>query len=374
MSLLRKRVSVKNSIVKIESVSNSSFGTGFVIDQNSEGVFILTCQHILDDVEIPVVEQVLAKVIAQDHFVDMAVLFVPKLTQAPLTLQSASCHHVNVEVIGFSHFNQNLTQKKHISATLYPDTVELHSNDDNRHFNVHKIKVDEGFHFERGNSGSPVICKKSNNVIAMISNKEGNNIGYAISIEHLKNIWKEMPKGLLEGKREKAKKETENKPNTTPIKKEKKRFLLKSILLFTLLSMGIYALSSLFSSNFSKTYVDQYQDLEVKLRSIEKIGKRITAVLVFQNNGKKNIKISFPYKAKALQMTDENGKIWKCTEIYSMNNEYSPATIILNDGRKIVSKHVFEATEESDGTDFYMNLKYIINGQTILFGFDHIEL
>jgi len=145
-------------------------------------------------------------------------------------------------------------------------------------------------------------------------------------------------------------------------------------LLFAFLSMGIYALSSLFNSSLSETYVEQYQDLEVKLRSVEKVGNKITAVLVFQNNGEKSIKINHSYRTEGIKMTDENGKIWKCTEIYSMNNEYNPATIILNDGRKIVSKHIFEATEESDGTDFYMNLKYLINGQTILFGFDHIEL
>ncbi len=364
---------MKNSIVKIESVHNNSFGTGFVIEQKSDGVFILTCQHILDDVEMPVVEQVLAKIIAQDSFVDMAVLFVPKLTQEPLMLERGACHDLNVEVIGFSHFNHKLSQKKHISAKLYPEVIELHSNDDNRHFNAHKIKVEEGFHFDRGNSGSPVICKKSQKVIAMISNKEGKSIGYAINIEHLKHVWKDMPKGLLEGMRENKEQKKFQMPTASSIPKEKKIFFLKIFLLGMFLGIGTYAISPFFESNLSDTFVEKYQDLEIKLRSIEKRDNRITAVIVVQNNGKKNIEIQYPSNPK-ISMTDERGRIWKMVEIHSIAQKYYGSTTILNDGRKIISKHVFEAIEERDGEDFYMNLEYVINGQTVLFVFDHIEL
>lgn len=63
---------MKNSIVNIESVSNNAFGTGFVIDSDEKGIYILTCQHVLDDVVTPVVENVLAKVIAKGEFIDMA--------------------------------------------------------------------------------------------------------------------------------------------------------------------------------------------------------------------------------------------------------------------------------------------------------------
>lgn len=190
--------------MKIESISNKSFGTGFVIDSDEKGVYILTCQHIVDDVVTPiVVEKVLADVVAQDSFIDMAILYVSKLQLEPLPLQKVCCDELAVDIIGFGHFSQDMTQKKYISATLYDEVVELHSNENSKRFNVHKIKTDDGFRLERGNSGSPVICKKSQNVIAMISNKEGSSIGYAIDIEQLKNIWKEMPEDLLDGKREK---------------------------------------------------------------------------------------------------------------------------------------------------------------------------
>ena len=196
----RERVKMLNSIVNIESANenNNSFGTGFVIHSDEKGVFILTCQHVLDDVEVPVVEEVLAKVITRSNFIDMTVIYVSKLQLQPLPMQVDSCDSLNVDVIGFSHFNQELTQKKHIHATLFEEAIELHSNSDDTFYLARKIKANNDFNFDRGNSGSPVICKKSGHVIAMISNKEGNDIGYAIEISNLEKIWEEIPPRLLE--------------------------------------------------------------------------------------------------------------------------------------------------------------------------------
>ncbi|MCH9739815.1 MAG: hypothetical protein K0U38_03100 [Epsilonproteobacteria bacterium] len=60
-----------------------------------------------------------------------------------------------------------------------------------------KLKPKRGFDFERGNSGSPVICKSSGKVIAMLSNKEGSNVGYAIEISNLTEVWSGLPSNLL---------------------------------------------------------------------------------------------------------------------------------------------------------------------------------
>ena len=241
---------MKNSIVNIESVTNNSFGTGFVIDSNEKGIYILTCQHVLDDVVTPVVENVLAKVVAKSDFIDMAVLYVSKLHLEPLPLQIDVCDSLNVEVIGFSHFNKSVNQKKHIEATLYKESIELHSNDDDDLFyNVRKIKANDGFNFDRGNSGSPVICKNSGKVIAMISNKEGSDIGYAVDIVNLKDVWEGMPSRLLReeivkvsGVKDSSEVE-EKKPIETEQYKEKKSSPLKyivSAILVLAISLGVY--------------------------------------------------------------------------------------------------------------------------------------
>jgi len=188
------------SIVHIESKNknNQSFGTGFIFHNNQNGSYILTCQHVLDDVKIPVIDNVEATITAPCEFIDMAVIFLPNIHLEPLAMQVDSCDSLDVDVIGFSIFSQNLTQKKHIQAQLFKEPIELHANDSNSFYRARKIKADNDFHFSKGNSGSPVICKHSGHVIGMISNKEGNDIAYAIEISYIEEVWKEMPKGLLE--------------------------------------------------------------------------------------------------------------------------------------------------------------------------------
>jgi len=189
-----------NSIVSIESAKREidSFGTGFVIHNDENGAYVLTCQHVVDDVQEPMVNEVIAQVVTQSKFIDMSIIFVPKLRVNPLPLQVDPCDSLDVEVIGFSHFNHDLTQKKHIEATLFRQSIELHSNENDDFYVARKIKANNDFSFDRGNSGSPVICKKSAHVIAMISNKQGKEYGYAIEIDNLEKIWKEIPKDLLE--------------------------------------------------------------------------------------------------------------------------------------------------------------------------------
>ena len=197
---LKKGVKMLGSIVHIKSQkeNNQSFGTGFVFYRTKEGSYILTCQHVLDDVEIPVVDNVEATITAPCDFIDMAVIFLPNIQLQPLAMQVDSCESLNVDVIGFSVFSQNLTQKKHIQAQLFKEPIELHANDSNSFYRARKIKADNDFHFSRGNSGSPVICKQSGHVIGMVSNKEGNDIAYAIEIAYIEKVWKEIPMGLLE--------------------------------------------------------------------------------------------------------------------------------------------------------------------------------
>jgi len=190
---------VLRSIVNIESLheNNNSFGTGFVIANDTKGIYILTCRHVLDDVKEPMVEEIVATVITQSDFIDMAVIYVPTLKLKPLPLQIDTCTSLEVDVVGFSHFVENLTQKKYIYAHLFQYPIEIHSNINDSFYRVRRVKANDDFNFDRGNSGSPVFCRKSGHVIAMISNKEGHDIAYAIEITNIAEIWKEIPPMLL---------------------------------------------------------------------------------------------------------------------------------------------------------------------------------
>ena len=248
---------MRNNIVAITSSENGSFGTGFVIDSDLKGCYVLTCQHVVDDVKTPIIENYMAKIITDKSFIDMVVLYVENLYLEPLSLEEDSCENLKVEVIGFSDFNKSVKQKEYIEATLYPEYIELHSHEDSTLFyNVRKIKAEDGFDFNRGNSGSPVFCKKSGNIIAMISNKEGNSIAYAIDIVNLKKVWGTMP-SLIEKSKLKRKK--------------RKISVVISILTF------IIAIAILFIWNYNKNRVVPH----VESMSIEEMNRDIRTDSMF---------------------------------------------------------------------------------------------
>ena len=193
--------------IKSENPTNDGFGTGFVIYNDGQGVFILTCKHVVDDVESPVVNELFAQVIGSSNTFDMTLLYVPKLNLKALPMQIDGCDSLEIDVIGFSLFNQDYTQKKHIYAKLFKEPIELFSIETQQSFNARKLKAKNNFRFSRGNSGSPVICKESGKVIAMISNKEGRDIAYAVEVSYLSEIWKEIPNNLLQKKRKETKEE-----------------------------------------------------------------------------------------------------------------------------------------------------------------------
>jgi len=188
-----------NSIVHIESSDkhNRSFGTGFVIDKDDYGAYILTCQHVVAEVQSPTVNDKAGEIIATSEFLDMAVLHVEGLHLQPLPLQVTRCHQNDVHAIGFSEFSQGMVQKKEIQATLFDEIIELHSKEDDAFYIVRRLKAEEDYRFDKGNSGAPLICEATGEVIAMISHKGKSNFAYAIEIASLKEIWRDLNQELV---------------------------------------------------------------------------------------------------------------------------------------------------------------------------------
>lgn len=184
-----------NNIVHIESSNknNGSFGTGFVIDKCDNGIYILTCQHVVDEVKTPTVNDKPAEIVATSEFLDMAVLHVKGLDLQPFRLQIESCQDNDVHAIGFAQFTQGLVQKKEIQATLFDDVTEIHSKENDAFYIVRRLKADDDYRFEKGNSGAPLICEATGKVIAMISHMSPKaNEAYAIEIASIKEIWRDL--------------------------------------------------------------------------------------------------------------------------------------------------------------------------------------
>ncbi|HHS93244.1 MAG TPA: hypothetical protein ENK82_07845, partial [Campylobacterales bacterium] len=195
----KKELNMLDSIVHIESSdkNNRSFGTGFAIDTDDYGAYILTCQHVIEKVETPRVENQEVEIISSSDFWDMAVIYVKDLHVQPLRLQIEPCKSNEVEAIGFSSFSNELVQKKVIKGRLFENTIQLHSKVDDSFYLVRRIKTEDDYSFDQGNSGSPLICKKSGSVIGMISNRDRSDIAYAIEIGSLKEIWKDLNTTLI---------------------------------------------------------------------------------------------------------------------------------------------------------------------------------
>ncbi len=316
------------SIVQIESKkeNNNSFGTGFVIDQDAKGVYVLTCQHVIDDVEIPVIDALETEIIAQSDFIDMAVLYIPNLQLEPLPLQVDKCKSREVDVIGFSQFNHKLSQKKHIIATLFKNPIELHSSEDDSFYFARKIKANDDYSFDRGNSGSPVICQKSGCVIAMVSNKEGSDIAYAIEIASLEEVWKQLKsiceknnasdihkefynnlntlKEKIEVKKEKLKNKTKQKIKNKKIKIQKKSPLKYYIagILTVVVAYGIH----LFLQSSKEIFKDNYK--VINIASNDTLNVREDTGNVYKILGE------LPFNAKNIAVSkcipNDTGKEW----------------------------------------------------------------
>ncbi|CAA6807884.1 MAG: Unknown protein [uncultured Sulfurovum sp.] len=187
---------MSNNIVHIESSNkdNKSFGTGFVIENNEQGTYILTCKHVLDSVQDPRIETHPIEVIAYSDFIDMAIIFLPSDDYSKMSLQLKTCNNLNITSIAFSSFTTNLIQKSTIHATLFEDFIELHSTEDDSFYLIKKIKANENYSFSKGNSGAPIICNETGNVIAMLCNKEGHTIGYALGVSSIKRLLAKLQK------------------------------------------------------------------------------------------------------------------------------------------------------------------------------------
>ena len=189
-----KVVHMSNKIVHIESTDkeNRSFGTGFVIESNQQGTYILTCQHVLDSVVEASIESKPIEVVVQNSFLDMAILFLPNNHFEKMRLQLKACNDLNITTIAFSSFKEEFVQKSTIHATLFKEFIELHSTEDDTFYLIKKLKADEDYSFSRGNSGAPIICKQTGNAIAMLSNREGSSIAYAIGVSCIKKLLEQL--------------------------------------------------------------------------------------------------------------------------------------------------------------------------------------
>lgn len=194
-----------DSVFQIQSQdkNNSKFGTGFVFYVDEKGSYLATCNHVLEQVENPLINNQVAKVIANgsEKNIDLAVLFLEGVFLKSLKLQALDCKNGDVKLVGYSNFTREQDQVKEREATLLGDKVKLKNKENNNTHYAWQIIAKDNFEIESGNSGGPLLCNVTQKVMAVMShNVKGGEGGFAIDIEHLKDIWQEIPKELFDVK------------------------------------------------------------------------------------------------------------------------------------------------------------------------------
>ena len=185
-----------NSLVLITNNKNQSFGTGFVVYKERNYSYIVTCSHVIEGTpKSLLVDSVNAKICYQgaSDGLDLAILKAP-MDKEPLALMESECEEF--EISGFKHFRNSDHILEPINCTL--DTkIEFRPQSGER-VSGWKLNIDERDVIVGGYSGSPLICKATGKVVAVMSNRKGGRDGFAISIAHLQDIWRDMPRNLIQ--------------------------------------------------------------------------------------------------------------------------------------------------------------------------------
>jgi len=200
-----KRIDWANSVVLISSTNNqnTAFGSGFVVYCDQEAAWVVTCAHVINDIEGQTEARVKGRkaqtIACGSDALDLAVLKAPGLQRLkPFPVSVFTGSQNDVIAIGYESLVSQVREAKRLNGKLR-DSVEFTSRDEEENVKAWKIRINpkDGL-LQRGYSGGPVIDTASEKVVGVLSHStdEGRE-GRAISIAELQKIWKEMPTGLL---------------------------------------------------------------------------------------------------------------------------------------------------------------------------------
>ena len=169
---------LNKSIVLIYSNNevNKVIGTGFIIHQDTNGVYLLTCFHVVDDIDGPddiMVDGVPAVMIANDNKdgFDLAVLKVKGLWDKPI-LKLSSFSEEKRLFIGFGYSSEAEVSTMMNFSGFIDQKMQIRSKKLNKQTNAWSLVVDPENPLKDGNSGSPIIDLVSKSVLGVVTTKK----------------------------------------------------------------------------------------------------------------------------------------------------------------------------------------------------------
>lgn len=196
-----------DSIILITSSDTNKyggdFGTGFVIHQDEEKTYVLTCAHVVDKVggsdKVKVAgHSATVEAMGDTDGCDLAVLSVEdSLTKLPpLKLGAVGAKGREFVTAGFHTNIIRVRQLAGIWGQLGGMQIIAREGDRTRAWNL-EISDDSEHELKAGYSGSPVVDKTTRCVLGVIAQLTGQGKGLAISIEALAKVWTDIPNGLI---------------------------------------------------------------------------------------------------------------------------------------------------------------------------------
>ena len=183
---------------------DGKFGTGFIIYRKEGTSYILTCAHVVADVGgkdsvIVAGKKATVKALGDKQGCDLAVLAVEEewTNCSPLKLAVAGEFGMDFKIVGFYTDGTKTYKQAQVKGKLGEiQFIQTPEGDRTKAWGL-KINEDSTQQLQSGYSGSPIFSNSSEYVLGVASQLTGENEGLAISIEALKELWPEMPQGLI---------------------------------------------------------------------------------------------------------------------------------------------------------------------------------
>ncbi|GGD82347.1 hypothetical protein GCM10011514_52990 [Emticicia aquatilis] len=172
------------STVRINNVENNEIGTGFIIGQNSDSLFIITAKHIIDGVNasllVDLTDELInipSKIRRKSNDLDLALLSIPKLNYSWNTYNHIKLSDPSSSKLFLVYYVDVLGQKKE----LEPKTIKAIINkwyEENDIYEISETLIGNG------NSGTMLLCNRG--VIGIAIEQRGNGICRAYRINLVK--------------------------------------------------------------------------------------------------------------------------------------------------------------------------------------------
>jgi hypothetical protein len=191
------------SIVLITGKKQGRYGTGFVIYKDESSTYLVTCKHVVDDVggpeELKADNNPVTEITfdAAEHGFDLSVLRGEGMVERECLWPNIIFGEEgrSLYTVGY-HSITNITLAQDLKVTLHK-WINWRS-DKFGDCAAWYLKIDDPeYNLEPGYSGAPVVDVRSGSVIGVISIRQGEKKGLAISIEALQKIWPTMPTDLF---------------------------------------------------------------------------------------------------------------------------------------------------------------------------------